>query len=100
MRSLSREVVFKYIFSKLFNQNDEGLFDVLCKELNSDDKAFAKDLLNAVESNQEKYLNNKKIRDFLTGEKKMWVLLRGLEVSSGFSWGFHLLCSNFNCIYL
>ena len=54
MRSLSREIVFKYIFSKLFNQNDEGLFDVLCKELNDEDKSFAKDLLNAIETNEKK----------------------------------------------
>jgi len=57
MRSLSREIVFKYIFSKLFNQNDEGLFDVLCKELNDEDKSFAKDLLNAIETNEKKYLS-------------------------------------------
>lgn len=40
------------------------------------------------------------IYDLNRGEKKMWVLLRGQEVSSGFSWGVHLLCSSFNCIYL
>ncbi len=57
MRSLSREVVFKYIFSKLFNQNDEGLFDVLCKDLSAEDKAFASDLLGAVETNENKYLS-------------------------------------------
>lgn len=57
MRSLVRETVFKFIFSKLFNQNDEGLFDVLIKDLNSDDKSFANDLLSAVESDYDDYVN-------------------------------------------
>ncbi len=48
MRSLAREAVFKYIYSRLFNQNDEGLFDVLCKELNQEDKSFAKNFLKAL----------------------------------------------------
>lgn len=56
MRSLARETVFKFIFSKLFNSDDEGLFSVLCKELSEDDKKFAERLLNAVEENQEQYL--------------------------------------------
>lgn len=56
MRRQSREVVFKYIYSKLFNENDEGLFDVLIKDLNEDDKNFAKSLLNAVEKDSEKNL--------------------------------------------
>lgn len=55
MRSLARESVFKYLFSQLFNPNDEGLFTVLCKELNEDDKAFAKNLLVATENGFEKY---------------------------------------------
>ena len=55
MRRQSREAVFKYIYSKLFNEN-EGLFDVLIKELNEDDKKFAKDLLVAVEKDMEKNL--------------------------------------------
>lgn len=55
MRSLARESVFKYIFSQLFNQNDEGLFTVLCKELDDDDKSFADKLLLCVENNKEKY---------------------------------------------
>ena len=57
MRSLARECVFKYLYSKLFNPSDEGLFDVLTKELSSDDKSFALDLLNYVNLNQEKYLS-------------------------------------------
>jgi hypothetical protein len=52
MRSLARESVFKYLFSQLFNPNDEGLFTVLCKELNEDDKAFAKNLLVATEKSR------------------------------------------------
>ncbi len=58
MRSLAREAVFKYIYSRLFNQNDEGLFDVLCKELNEADKDFAKTLLENLDDNSEKYLEN------------------------------------------
>ena len=57
MRSLARECVFKFIFSQLFNPSDEGLFDVLCKELNAEDKNFACELLSAVKDNEEKYLN-------------------------------------------
>ena len=57
MRRLAREAVFKYIYSRLFNQGDEGLFDVLCKDLNVDDKKFAKNLLETIDNNQEKYLN-------------------------------------------
>ncbi|MBQ6727528.1 MAG: hypothetical protein IJQ87_01145 [Clostridia bacterium] len=55
MRSLAREKVFEYIFSRLFNQSDEGLFAVLTKDLKSDDKGFADKLLNAVISGEEKY---------------------------------------------
>ena len=57
MRSLARECVFKYIFSKLFNQQDEGLFAHLCNELNNEDKDFANLLLSNVEENQQKYLD-------------------------------------------
>ena len=55
MRSLARESVFKYIFSQLFNPNDEGLFTVLCKDLNDEDKDFASKLLMAIEQGAEKY---------------------------------------------
>lgn len=58
MRSLAREVVFKYIFSKLFNPNDEGLFVVLSKELSNDDKAFAKKLLDTITENEAEYLSS------------------------------------------
>ena len=56
MRTLAREAVFKYMYSRLFNPSDEGLFAVLIKELNDDDKDFATKLLTAIDSNQEKYL--------------------------------------------
>ena len=55
MRSLAREIVFQYVFSKLFNQGDEGLFDVLSKELSKDDKIFAKSLLDAVTVNKTRF---------------------------------------------
>ena len=55
MRSAARESVFVYIFSRLFNQSDEGLFAVLTKDLNADDKAFASELLDAVLSGETKY---------------------------------------------
>ncbi len=55
MRSVARDVVFKCLFSQLFNPSDEGLFDVLAKELNSDDKDFAKTLLTHANENQTAY---------------------------------------------
>ena len=55
MRSLARETVFQYFFSRLFNQSDEGLFDVLAKNLSEDDKNFAEKLLKAIMDNQAKY---------------------------------------------
>lgn len=55
MRSKAREGVFKYLFSKLFNPGDEGLFDILIKELGDDDKNFAKELLNAALNGETKY---------------------------------------------
>lgn len=57
MRSLSREAVFKFIFSQLFNPDDEGLFTVLCKDLNDNDKQFAKQLLDCVINKKEEYLS-------------------------------------------
>lgn len=57
MRSLAREAVFKFIFSKLFNQQDEGLFDVLTKELSSDDKKFANEILTSINDNYDMFLN-------------------------------------------
>ena len=58
MRSLAREAVFKYVFSRLFNQDDEGLFDILLINdgLIGDDGFFAKELLTAVEENFDYYV--------------------------------------------
>lgn len=53
MRSCAREVVFQYIFSRLFNPSDEGLFTVLMKDFNDADKQFAIELLKAVDDNEE-----------------------------------------------
>ncbi len=55
MRSLARETVFKYLFSRLFNQDDEGLFEVLCKDLSDEDKAFSTKLLKAVEDSYDEF---------------------------------------------
>lgn len=60
MRSVAREIVFEYLFSRLFNQKDEGLFAVLCKNLNKDDKDFAEKLLNTVIDKEEQYENELK----------------------------------------
>ncbi len=59
MRSLAREIVFKYLFSQLFNPSDEELFTVLLNNdnLTENDKVFAKDLLKAVETNKETYFS-------------------------------------------
>ena len=59
MRSLAREAVFKYIFSRLFNRDDEGLFDVLLKNQNltEDDKVFARKLLNTATENESRYIS-------------------------------------------
>lgn len=59
MRSLAREVVFKYIFSRLFNQGDEGLFDILLvsEKLNNDDRVFADSLLKAVDKKIDDYFD-------------------------------------------
>jgi N utilization substance protein B len=69
MRSLAREVVFKYIFSRLFNPCDEGLFDVLIKDsgLSESDKQFATELLGFVTAKEEEYLN--KIESLAEGYK-------------------------------
>ena len=56
MRTYARECVFKYLFARLFNPSDEGLFALLCKELNDDDKKFASDLLNAVDAKHDDYI--------------------------------------------
>ena len=55
MRSVAREIVLQFIFSKLFNQNDEGLFDVLAKNLSVKDKEFADDLYKYIEKDRESF---------------------------------------------
>ena len=57
MRSLAREAVFKYVFSRLFNPDDEGLFDILLinNGLNKDDCEFAGALLAAVDAKFDYY---------------------------------------------
>ena len=67
MRSLARESVFKYLFSRLFNPDDEGLFDVLIKDLNDGDKDFASKLLKQIIDNESLYLQ--KIDDLSIGYK-------------------------------
>lgn len=57
MRTLAREAVFKYNYSKLFNSDNEGLFDVLIKDFNEDDKKFATALNDAVNKNKDNFLN-------------------------------------------
>ena len=56
MRTYARECVFKYLFARLFNPSDEGLFALLCKELNDDDNKFANQLLSAVDNGYDKYI--------------------------------------------
>ena len=56
MRSVARECVYKFLFSRLFNPDDEGLFTVLCKELPDSDKKFASELLSAVLKDENTYL--------------------------------------------
>ncbi len=90
MRSQARECVLRYIYSKLFNPGDEGLFVVLCKDLSKDDKDFASQLLQAVENNQQKYLD--KIEQLVIGYKlerihavDKCVLLLGMAELDNFS---------------
>ncbi len=69
MRSTAREVVFKYMFSRLFNSNDEGLFTVLAKDLKLTESEFlfAKELLDYVDNKNEEYLN--KVEELVIGYK-------------------------------
>ena len=55
MRSLAREIVLQTIFSRLFNQNDEGLFDVLSKDLKKEDKEFAAKLYTLIMENEKDF---------------------------------------------
>ncbi len=56
MRSQAREAVFKFIYSQLFNPDDEGLFAVLLKDLNKEDTLFANDLLSAINDKKDELL--------------------------------------------
>ena len=56
MRTLAREIVFKYVFSTLFIDSDKELFDVLKSELNDNDKIFASKLLESIETNKDRFL--------------------------------------------
>ena len=56
MRTLAREIVFKYVFSTLFIDSDKELFDFLKSELNDNDKIFASKLLDSIETNKDKFL--------------------------------------------
>lgn len=57
MRTTAREIVFKYIYSRLFNPSDEGLFDVLAKDLNVDDRNFANAIKDQIIQNESKYFD-------------------------------------------
>ena len=62
MRSVAREVVYQYIFSKEFNKTDDELFNSLLKTLDKEeDKNFAKLLIQFVEANDEEYNNEIKV---------------------------------------
>ena len=67
MRTYARECVFKYLFARLFNPSDEGLFALLCKELKDDDKKFANELLSAIDNGYDKYIE--KIEELSIGFK-------------------------------
>ena len=60
MRSTAREIVFKELFAKLFNPDDEEFFAVLLKDekLTDNDKEFAKNLLGIISQNKDKYLSD------------------------------------------
>ena len=69
MRSASREVVFKYIFSRNFNGEDPALYRSLCEEfkLKGDSKIFADKLLKTVISHNDEIL--KEIESLVVGYK-------------------------------
>ena len=58
MRSLAREVVFKYLFSTLFTTPNGDLFNALKKEenLSEEDMAFADKLYDCVYQKKDEYL--------------------------------------------
>ena len=56
MRKDAREVVFKILYSELFNEYDHDLFATLCREagLTLPETGFAERLINAIHDNREK----------------------------------------------
>ncbi len=56
MRSQARDAVFKYLFSTLFNQGDEGLFSVLIKDLKDEEKEFANKLLDGANCGMDTFV--------------------------------------------
>ena len=90
MRTLAREAVFKYNYSKLFNSDDEGLFSVLIKDFNDDDKDFATKLNDAFIKNEKMFLeklnlivHRYKIDRILSADK--CIILIGMAESLVFS---------------
>ena len=70
MRSLSREVVFKYLFSTFFNEDSKDeLFNRLLKEekLSEQDVGFATDLRVAIDTHREELLST--LNDYSTDYK-------------------------------
>lgn len=59
MRKDARQVVFKVLYSELFNENDEQLFSDLCVEngLSQADRDFAFKLLSCVRENKKEFEN-------------------------------------------
>lgn len=60
MRSSARETVFKFLFAKLFNPQDDELFTAIAKDekLSEKDFEFAKSLLKAIQDGYDEYLND------------------------------------------
>ena len=78
MRSLAREAVFKYLFSRLFNPSDEGLFAVLCKDLSQENKEFANETdISKIEFNLPIH---KEIQDFILKNQKEGKAIRFNEL--------------------
>lgn len=60
MRSSARETVFKFLFAKLFNPQDDELFAAIAKDekLSEKDFEFAKSLLKAVQDGYDGYMSD------------------------------------------
>ena len=59
MRTLAREVVYKYLFSRTFNGEDPALYRSLCADLKLDEdgKKFADTLLKCIIKNNDEILS-------------------------------------------